>query len=751
MPTYPSVAYSLYLARLLQTMLTYRSEQTRMAEAPLTQSTPIASMPSGGTDAGPMEWPNVPGYVLIEEIGRGGMGIVFKARQLQLNRIVAVKVIRKDRLSHADAIRRFRREVQAAARLTHPNIVTIYDADEDGDVHFYSMQFVDGMNLQRAVVEFGPMPSRLAVDLMRQAALGLQHAFEQGLVHRDVKPANMIVSPRPDYSATAAVHELRLLDLGLVRLKQPAGTEEGSNSALTEPGAVLGTVDYIAPEQARDPRAADIRADLYSLGCTFYYLLTGRVPFPGGTMLDKLDRHRWEEPPRVHRLRHDLPTSLSAVVQRLLSKRPEDRFQTPVELAAALETMPWEQGAGVVVTLPAIPEQGETLDVPTPESTDPSHLEYQRLKGLLTEQLAKGGFAHARTLVAAMLMLRPNDWDALTARAAIDRYAADASSDEWARFGDHTHAITCLALSPDDRWLASGSEDQAIRIWDLSSYRPMACCRGHTHAITSLAFHQGGRLLMSAADDKTFRAWDPLTGKEAYRFAGHVASIRHLTISPDDKLVLTAAGNPQGKKENVLRLWDLASRKEIRCFKGHQDQVNCGAFSLDGTRIVSGSNDGTVRTWDIASGKERQLFQGHVGAITSVAFTPDGMHVLYAGDTARLLDLSSDGAKCLLYQDGDAILSAAMAPDGLHFVTGSTDGNVRLWSVDSGRMGRQQQQRLLGIETVVRLWDSGVGTKPRKFGGHTGPVTSVAFGHQGLIVASGGADKTVRLWKIPTE
>ncbi len=265
-------------------------------------------------------------YVLLERLGEGGMGAVFKARNWKLGKTVAVKVIRRERLETGDAVRRFQREIRAAAQLNHPNIVRAYDADEVAGTHFLVMEYVEGTDLSRLVKKEGPLAVAQACDYVRQAALGLQHAHERGLIHRDIKPHNLL---------RTADGVIKVLDMGLARLDQRRA-EDGESATITRQGTVMGTPDYIAPEQALDSHQADIRADLYSLGCTLYYLLTGRVPFPRGNFMQKVLRHRLEEPTPVEQLRPEVPPAVAALVRRLMAKQPEDRFQAPRELADAL-------------------------------------------------------------------------------------------------------------------------------------------------------------------------------------------------------------------------------------------------------------------------------------------------------------------------------------------------------------------------------------------------------------------------------
>jgi formylglycine-generating enzyme required for sulfatase activity len=262
-------------------------------------------------------------YVLLQRLGQGGMGNVFKARHEFLNRVVALKVIRKDVDGYPENARRFRREIQATARLSHPNIVVAHDAGFADGFYYFAMEFIEGTDLSRLIKEQGPLPITQACDYIRRAALGLQHAFEQGLVHRDIKPANLVLTNDAD--------RIKIVDMGLVCLG------EGSDEALTATGTVIGTADYLAPEQATNSHSVDIRADLYSLGCSFYFLLTGSHPFPGGTLLEKVFKHLHDQPQPIRQFRPELPEGVVSVMERLLAKSPDDRFQRPIELAEALE------------------------------------------------------------------------------------------------------------------------------------------------------------------------------------------------------------------------------------------------------------------------------------------------------------------------------------------------------------------------------------------------------------------------------
>jgi serine/threonine-protein kinase len=302
-------------------------------------------------------------YRILDQLGKGGMGRVYKAQHIGLGRIVALKVLAPDLLKTERAHELFHRELQAAGQLNHPNAVTALDANEiDGRV-FLVLEFVDGPNLEQLVREQGPLSVGLACDYIRQAALALQAAHALGMVHRDIKPANLLVQRRGlDADAPGL---LKVTDFGLARLCDPQ--RPGTNGTLLlKPNTVMGTPDYVSPEQARDVHKVDIRSDLYSLGCSMYFMLTGRVPFPGGDALEKMIRQATVTAQPVGAFRPDVPVEVVKIVERLMAKHPNQRFQTPAELVEALTPfavsgpIPWAQAAR--------PTLDETTAVPTDSS-----------------------------------------------------------------------------------------------------------------------------------------------------------------------------------------------------------------------------------------------------------------------------------------------------------------------------------------------------------------------------------------------
>jgi serine/threonine protein kinase len=272
-------------------------------------------------------------YVVLDRIGVGGMGQVFRAQHRRMKRMVAVKVLPPAATRSDFLVKRFFREVEAAARLTHANIVIAYDAGEQHGLHYLVMEYVDGPNLSSLVKEQGPLAVPKAIHCIIQAARGLEFAHSQGIIHRDVKPSNLLI----DRNGT-----IKILDMGLARFESEAGREADGEDGLTAAGQVMGTVDYMAPEQAEDTHTADQRSDLYSLGCTLHFLLTGKPPYPAETMVKKILAHRQRPIPNLRELRPEASQDLQAIFQRTIAKRPEERYPSATELLRDLE----ELGAG---------------------------------------------------------------------------------------------------------------------------------------------------------------------------------------------------------------------------------------------------------------------------------------------------------------------------------------------------------------------------------------------------------------------
>jgi len=269
-------------------------------------------------------------YRLDQFVGGGGMGAVFRALDTTLDRVVAVKVLSRQQSNDDEMLKRFRNEAQSAARLDHENIGRVHAVGSDDGWHYIVFEYIEGTNLRDVVINEGPFDLARTIDVTIQVADALEHASERDVVHRDIKPSNIIITP---------TGRARVVDMGLARLHHMAGDQD-----LTVSGMTLGTFDYISPEQARDPRSADVRSDLYSLGCTVFFMLVGRAPFAAGTMVQKLLQHQQDKPPAIETLRPDVPKRFGQILGRLMEKDPEDRYQRPAQLVADLVSMAEELG-----------------------------------------------------------------------------------------------------------------------------------------------------------------------------------------------------------------------------------------------------------------------------------------------------------------------------------------------------------------------------------------------------------------------
>ena len=302
-------------------------KQAAIPEEPASSKLPSEARPSEVSGSLPPELVNHPQYEVIRELGRGGMGVVYLARNKLMDRLEVLKLLSQEMLGKPERVERFLREIQAAAKLHHPNVVAAYTAFPMGKMLVFAMEYVEGDDLAKLVRARGPLPVLNACYFAYQTAQGLQHAHERGMIHRDIKPGNLILF-RQGKKGT-----VKILDFGLAKVT----SEQKIDGTLTQEGQMLGTPDYIAPEQTLDAQKADIRSDIYSLGCTLYHLLTGNPPFSGNTLYAVLQAHHATEARMVNLVRPEVPVELAAVVAKMMAKDPSRRYQTPAEVGQALK------------------------------------------------------------------------------------------------------------------------------------------------------------------------------------------------------------------------------------------------------------------------------------------------------------------------------------------------------------------------------------------------------------------------------
>jgi serine/threonine protein kinase len=726
-------------------------------------------------------------YLLLERLGEGGMSQVFKARHRSMSRIVALKVIHKERLNNPDAVSRFYREIKAAAQLSHPNVVIAYDADQVGETHFFAMECVEGTDLSKLVKKGGPVGIEQACDCIRQAALGLQHAHERGLIHRDIKPSNLMLT-------TDGV--VKVLDLGLARFD---GSER-TNTNLTQVGTVVGTPDYLAPEQALNARSADARADLYSLGCTFYFLLTGKPPFRGSGLSEILMKHQLEQAPPLEQLRPEVPARVRAIVNTLMAKKPEDRYQTAAELVAALDALkkpaprPREKDEAVREKAPPRPglsakEKEDGIQpaaaparvgvavapvrqpiIARPFSPPPSQRRWPLLLAVGLVLLA-GGVALGLYFSGLLPGFKKTPDPPLIEGSAKDkdprnreRERPDPPNDKPPVPGpsqpEPIHPPT-LVYWPIDRppvvQLPEPIHAPALR-WMPIDRPPVVQLPEAIHAPAlvwmpidrpvedkvAVALKKLEEQLAHVKSDKAAIKKELLAIRLQHGGTDHARRAAALLMrlpsnldKLDPKKIPTGSRFP-GQPDELVAIWDQPR------FKGDSDAEKrfrqipwYVTFSLDGHYVAWGSPDEqVVKVVDTASLRMNWL-QGlkDKGQVTGLAFSPDN-NLFAAGSAqaatqqtaasgaARLWDVKKTAqARPIPLQHGGPVWWVAFSPNGRLVATASADKTVRIWDTSNNK-------ELIGLV------------------GHTDSVFGVAFTGDGKTVLSTSEDKTVRVWDV---
>ncbi len=630
-------------------------------------------------------------YELLEVIGSGGTGVVYRARQRNPNRLVALKAVRGGGLASADGMRRFRAEIETVAALEHPIIVPLYDVGEHAGQPFFTMKLLEGGNLARRVAT-GSQPSESgapdrspaeAARLMVAVARAIHYAHQRGVLHRDLKPSNVLLD------ADGRPH---VADFGLAKWLT-------ADASLTETGALVGTPGYMAPEQTASGTEVTTATDVYGLGTILYALLTGRAPFRGDTPLEVVTQVRERDPEAPARLCPAVDRDLETVCLKCLRKEPGQRYGSAEALAEDLER--WLRGEPVAARRAGRLERGWRWCRRNPAvATLSAALALLLLFAVVglsagivllsretSEKEAQRADAARQREIADEQRSRAVEGSRVLRRQV---YAADVERASRVMLTMRQEAISDLMT----RYLPGDGEDDLrgfewyyLRWLSQGGAAGRRVLRSHLGDIYSVAFAPDGKTLATAGSDSFIRLWDVTTGQIRSVLWGHLGMLRGVAFSPDGKTLASASD------DCTVKLWDVASGRVRNTLRGHTDRVHCVAFSPDGTVVASGGKDRWVRVWDARTGQEQYRWRAHEDTVESVAFSPNGqMIATTGGPDMKLWDvrfeqghLAGHALRFLVGGHGDAARCVRFSHDGSVVATAAGAGMIRLIDPQTGK------------------------------------------------------------------
>jgi WD40 repeat protein/serine/threonine protein kinase len=730
-------------------------------------------------------WPKVAGYDILGELGRGGMGVVYKASQIALGRLVALKMILSGAYAGQEDRDRFRLEAEAAARLQHPNLVQIYEVGEQDGRPFFSLEFMAGGSLEDKLTGT-PMAPRQAAELIETLARAMHYAHQRGIIHRDLKPANVLLT---------ADGTPKITDFGLAKRL------DGSGGGYTHTGDILGTPAYMAPEQASGrTREVGPATDVYALGTILYETLTARPQFLSESVTDVLDQVRSQEPVAPSRLQPKVPRDLETICLKCLEKEPHKRYASAEALAddlrrflnrepvLARRTPTWERGLKWARRRPALAallgvsvlaallllagslwynarlitarEETEQQRAEAQANFEKARYQVVRLYTTTTMRLSDDENWLAALPWSAQALWEERD-NPLMAKTHRVRLAAILHKcPRLVQLLFHDKPLTWAEFSPDGRRIVTASRDWTARIWDATTGEHVAPALRHGEVVRQAAFNKDGSRVVTASDDGTARLWDAATGGELARLP-HQAPVCHACFSPDGGRVLTAS------EDKTARVWDVATGRAVRELK-HAAAVRYATFSPDATQVVTACDDKTARLWDLATGDPIGQPLQHAGVVHQACFSPNGRYVVTASadGTAQIWTVATGQELPWPLQHADDVHQATFSPDSNHVLTASDDGRACLWDVASGmrlttfRHGSAVRSAFFSSDgrrvvtasddNTARVWNAVTGDPVTCPLGHNGTVQVAFLSRDGQRVLTASEDHTARVWDIST-